>query len=81
MFVKHSAADGQSWFVQINLDQVAYVWWGPRNPGQGGREVRVHFAGAREPLELSLSDAQADEFDRVCRDHGTSRAPAKSTHA
>jgi hypothetical protein len=74
MFVKHSPANGQTWFAHINLDQIAYVWWGPRNPGQAGRDVRVCFSGAREPLELVLSDAQADEFERVLRDHGTSRA-------
>jgi hypothetical protein len=80
MFVKHSPADGQTWFVQVNLDQVAYVWWGPRNAGQAGRDVRVYFAGGREPLELGLTDAQADELDRACRDHGVSRAAGKPTH-
>jgi len=74
MFIRHAPADGQSWFTQINIDQIAYAWWGPRNPGQAGRDVRVHFAGAREPLELILTDAQAAEFDRALADYRRTRA-------
>jgi hypothetical protein len=76
MFVRFAPAGG-GYVDHINLDQVAYVRFlsatlhgtTVRTP----RAVSVYFVGAHEPLTLMMTEAQAEEFDRVVRGSGRAR--------
>lgn len=77
MFVRY-APPGGGYVDHINLDRVTHIRLFA-NSAQGttvrtGRVVAVHFAGAHEPLTLLMTDAQAEEFERLLRDRGPTRA-------
>jgi hypothetical protein len=76
VFVRY-APPGGGYVDQINLDQITFVRLFA-NSAQGTtvktpRAVTIHFVGGPEPLTLLMTDAQADEFERLLRDRGTVR--------
>jgi hypothetical protein len=84
MFVRHVPLGGGH-VDQINLDQVTHVRFF-KNSAQGttvrtGRVVAIHFVAAHEPLTLLMTDAQAEEFERLLRDRGGSRVKQSNQYA
>jgi hypothetical protein len=69
MFIKHADANGR--YVQIHLEQVAYVLWPARDESQAGLDVLIHFSGLSEPLRLSgMTKEAAIDLEDAFRLHG-----------